>query len=85
MTEPKIKTQWYIDTDDREERKALVLSAQPTLEVLRKIILHKLESKHAERRSKKAYEHPNWPYYQADLVGAERELEELLDLLTIEV
>ena len=82
-----MKVEWYkydCPQEKREERAELVRSAGPTLEILRKIIQGRIDDKNLRRRSAKLYESPNWPYMQADLLGAERELEEILDLLTIE-
>ena len=87
MDDPKLLIEWFkydCKQEDRDERRQLVLSAKPTLEILRKIIQERLNGKHDERRSRKNYDSPNWALIQADLLGAERELEELLDLLTIE-
>lgn len=81
----KLKVQWYadIDQDERDARRHLVMSSKETLDVLRGILVRRLEEVNAARRSTKQYEEPNWPYVQADLVGAERELVSLLELVTL--
>lgn len=50
-------------------------------EQLVKICLKKVEGIRAEARSKDGYETPNWAFKQADAVGYERALHELMSLL----
>lgn len=53
--------------------------------VLRKrlieLIKGKIDSSMVVARSKKSYETPNWAYLQADQVGYERALYEIIDLI----
>jgi hypothetical protein len=81
-----MKVEWWkydCTQEERDERKALVRSAKPTLDVLRKMLEKRLEDIHSRRLSNSLYDSPNWPYMQADLLGSERVLTELVELLTI--
>lgn len=82
-----MKVEWFKDCkneDEKQERREVVLSAGPILEVLRMILARRLADKTEDRKKRKMYDNPNWALVQADLTGAERELEELLDLMTLE-
>lgn len=41
----------------------------------------KLRVKHSETRTKDGYASPNWAYFQADAIGYERALTEILSIL----
>lgn len=87
MNQPKLKVEWYrgsADEDEKKERKETVLSGEPVLKLLRNILKARLKEVTEDRKKRKLYDSPNWALVQADLIGAERTLEELVDLLTIE-
>lgn len=48
---------------------------------LKDLIDNKVESSRGSARSKYTYETPNWAYIQADQVGYERALYEIIDLI----
>lgn len=48
---------------------------------LAEILDEKLRVKHSETRTKEGYANPNWAYFQADAIGYERALTEILSLL----
>lgn len=82
-----MKVEWTrgLTTDEsKKERKDLVLSARPTLKVLKELLEIRLKEKEEEQLKKAAYSNPNWAYLQADLTGAKRELQSLIELLTLE-
>lgn len=76
-----MKSDWFKGAIDRDERKQIVRSALPALNVLKDVLEKRLCDLTAERRASKNYESPAWPMLQADFLGRERELEYLLDLL----
>ena len=45
------------------------------------LLNEKLRMKHSETRTKEGYANPNWAYFQADAIGYERALTEILSLL----
>lgn len=51
-------------------------------ERLTTILRNKMETVRIEARSKKTYESPSWPYFQADANGYERAISELISLLS---
>lgn len=46
------------------------------------VLKGKIESNRAATRSQDAYDKPAWPYLQADVVGYERALSEVISLLS---
>jgi hypothetical protein len=83
----KLKVEWFKDCkneDEKRERRETVISGLPLLEELQKIVKSRLDRCSDDRKKRKLYDSPNWALMQADITGAERELEELLDLLTID-
>lgn len=81
-----MKVDWYrnLGVSTQEERKALVLSARPAIEILKTIVESRLRDASANMAARASYDSPAWPYLQADYLGAARELEFLKDLLTLE-
>jgi hypothetical protein len=49
--------------------------------LLSELLQEKLKTKHNESRSKESYESPNWVYFQADCIGYERAITEILSLI----
>lgn len=78
-----MKNSWVKGLDD--QKKADIEASFKAASLIRKrlaeILQEKLEvsSKHA--RSKVTYDNPNWAYLQADQVGYERCLQEIIELL----
>lgn len=80
----KVSSTWHKGVQDETEVKEIketVLRAAPALERLQKILNQKLEGRKPTKRAD--YDNPNWPYLQADWVGYERALTEVLNLITI--
>lgn len=48
---------------------------------LSELLEEKLKSKHVESRSKEGYASPSWAYFQADAIGYERAITEILSIL----
>ncbi len=82
----KLKLDWFhgLKEEEKRERKELVLSARPTLDVLRGILVKRLKELDVLETSKESYDSPSWALQQADLIGSKRELKRMIDLLTIE-
>lgn len=81
-----MRTEWYkgcINDVEKQERKELVKSAKPTLDVLRKILSDKLKEKEMVALSTATYDSPSWPFLQADKAGEMRVLKDTLDILNI--
>lgn len=78
-----MKTAWFKGLNDEQKREMQIhfggsaaLRAQ-----LVKILRSKIESNNTSVRSKDAYNIPNWAFVQADGVGYERALTEVISLL----
>ena len=69
-----MKKAWTENKREFEESKAFrrLLSA---------LLEEKLRVKHAESRAKDGYANPNWAYFQADAIGFERAITEILSIL----
>lgn len=49
---------------------------------LKDLIKHKIAESHTNSLTKDGYDVPNWAFKQADQVGFERALKEVIDLIT---
>lgn len=81
-----MRTEWYkgcVNDIEKQERKALVKSAKPTLDVLKKVLTDKLKEKESIAISATSYDSPSWPYLQADKTGEMRVLKDVLEILNI--
>lgn len=81
-----MKTDWLQDTteDSKKDRRKLIMTHKPVLDILKTIMEKKLEALTTAQVSKNLYDSPNWAYMQADYAGAARVYKEMIDLLTIE-
>lgn len=84
-----MQRKWYRgvsnnDPDGVEERAELVKSARPTLELLKTIMEDRRKELRQQMQDKQHYELASWPYMQADTLGAIRELDSIIELLTLE-
>lgn len=70
-----------LEDDAKEEMEGLFIKALLLRRQLSSVINDKIQSNNAERLSKVGYESPTWAYKQADAVGYERALNEVLSLL----
>lgn len=78
-----MKTAWTKGLDDQDEKdirgnfkEALVLRKRLSV-----IAEEKITTSHNHCLNKKSYDTPNWAYLQADSVGYERALKEIIALL----
>lgn len=81
-----MKLDWLKDVSNLgieavEERKIMVRSCQPTLNVLKNILEKKLDEIEASRTRKLDYDSPNWAVKQADYIGSIRVIKDVLTLL----
>lgn len=78
-----MKTVWTKDLDAEKTREVGREFKEATLlrRRLTTILSDKLRQKHSESRSKDGYANPNWAYFQADAIGYERALTEILSIL----
>lgn len=81
-----MKLDWMrgLKQEEKEKRIEMVQSARPTLELLKEILSSKLEGMQTEMLSQQNYESPSWGLKQADSVGAIRELNYVISLLTLD-
>ncbi len=79
-----VQTKWFNHLppgEQQETMKVSVISAQHVLERLADILLDKVTAN--AKSTTGDYNSPGWPYRQADKVGYERALVEVLDLTKI--
>lgn len=81
-----MKLDWLKDVSNQgidavEERKVMVRSCQPTLNVLKNILEKKIEEIEHSQKRKADYDCPNWALKQADYIGSMRVLKDILTLL----
>lgn len=69
---------------EKDERRAMIRSASPTLRLYREVLQSRLDKALLDTLSKVAYETPNWAYLQADAVGYARAYKEIIELLTLD-
>lgn len=76
---------WFsgIPDEQHEEIRKRVVENDDLFEILRNIVIRKLEDNAKYRRSKGNYDSGAFPYIQADCNGAERALESLLTILKL--
>jgi hypothetical protein len=89
-----MKTAWFhglreTDSDPRDiealkkDRRETILSARPTLEILKSVLEKKLaDLRQPVRRD--SYDSPSWAYSMADRAGEERALMHVIELLDLE-
>lgn len=70
-----------LDKSEAEEIKGLFIQSLRLRERLASIVKEKIDSNNIERISKNSYDNPSWAYIQADAVGYERALKEIISLL----
>ena len=57
------------------------IASKLTRDRLEALLQQKIASSSTTTRSKKGYDSPNWAYEQADFIGYERALHEIINLL----
>jgi hypothetical protein len=81
-----MRTEWYrgcTNDAEKQERKEMVMSAKPTLDILHRMVKTKLAEKEMVANSAALYDSPSWPYLQADKTGEMRVLKDMLEILNI--
>ena len=78
-----MKLDWLagLTGDELKERKDMVRSARPTLNVLKNILEKKKEIAYNRMWSQTSYESPAWASLQADILGELRTLNYVIELL----
>ncbi len=78
-----MKTLWTsgVEKGLQDEIKKSFNSSSIIRNRLSKILEGKIKSTHTKMRSDKGYEIPHWPLMQADSIGYERALKEIISLL----
>lgn len=78
-----MKNSWIKGLD--EQQKSDITSSYNASTLMRRrlieILKDKSDTSNKTARSKTTYDNPNWAYLQADAVGYERALYEIIDLL----
>lgn len=79
-----MKTVWTINLSEQQQQEVRKeYASSPVLrERLIKILNDKLDVAKTGARSKIKYESASWPYYQADNIGYERAIIEVISLIT---
>lgn len=78
-----MKTVWTINlSEQQQEEVRKEYASSPVLrERLNRILSDKLETARTAARSRIKYESASWPYYQADMIGYERAISEVISLI----
>jgi hypothetical protein len=71
-----------VGASDREALNQRFVAQEALLEIVKAAIVSKLESDVNSRRSINNYSFPAWSEYQADGIGYQRALNEVIELLT---
>lgn len=78
-----MKSSWTKGLD--EQQQADIVSSYNASTLMRRrlveILKDKIETSNKTARSKVTYDNPNWAYLQADAVGYERAIYDIIDLL----
>lgn len=79
-----MKTLWTkgLVGQKREEMEREFAASAHLRERLATILKEKIEAKRTKKVSEDEYANPNWAYKQADLIGYERALGEVISLIT---
>lgn len=79
-----MKTNWTkgLDKQAAQECRDEFVSAARMRERLKAILLAKAEEKRTAVRSGNTYENPNWALLQADAIGYEKAIFEVISLIT---
>lgn len=79
-----MKTSWTLNLSEQQkaELKKEYASSPILRERLKTLLLNKMETSRTSARSKNKYDSPAWAYVQADAIGYERALDEVISLIT---
>jgi len=78
-----MKQSWVNGLTEQEELdlRGNFVASKLTRSRLEDLLKQKITSSSTSTRSKKSYNSPNWAYEQADFIGYERALHEIINLL----
>jgi hypothetical protein len=78
-----MKTVWTkgVKAEDVELMEREFKEARALRKRLKELLEEKLNTKRTEKRSKDGYANPNWAYFQADAIGYERAITEILSII----
>lgn len=82
-----MKKRWTKHLPSSEDQKKFVAYVKNNKELLDHIILmlrEDLDAATRKQRSRDAYDKAEWPYFQASMLGEQRALDAVIDLLTME-
>ena len=81
----KAKSSWFAGLDKQKagEVKASLYASEVVMKRLRHIVERRIEASYQAQRSETNYNDPNWALKQADYIGHQRALKEILDLIDV--
>ncbi len=71
-----------LSPEKRDEFNYRFLESEDVLNIIKEVLVKKLESDVEVRRGLNNYSSPSWSEYQADGIGYQRALQEVIQLLT---
>lgn len=79
-----MKTTWTagLTSEQKQEITADYKSAVSLRKRLEKLVTDKIDSAHRESLKREGYNSPSWAYQQADKIGYERALKEIISLIS---
>ena len=82
----KVSRRWYKDLKGEDVDKLIeqIQNSRYILSVLSKILTEKLEDNRIQQEAKNNYESPSWSEQQADYIGSQRTLRDIINLLNFE-
>lgn len=82
----RVKSSWFNGLDERKagEVKASLLASEVVMKRLKVMLEKRIEESYQAQRSNSNYNDPNWPLKQADYIGTQRTLKEILDLIDLD-
>lgn len=73
-----------IKRDEVEKYKQYLIHNKELLDRIVGILKNKVQTSSNEMRSQVAYDKASWPYYQADQLGYQRALTEMVNILSLD-
>lgn len=79
-----MKTVWVkgLNEQEKEEMRASFVSSANVRKRLTELLEDKIETKRKANVSEERYESPGWAYLQADAVGYERAMREIISIIS---
>jgi hypothetical protein len=81
-TQVKLPLDWTKGMSDLEKEEFVAVLGKSVwlARRIRELLKERLEFLERKENSEKAYDNPSWAFYQADIIGAKREVKYLLSL-----